>query len=88
MSAKQVADLWKLVDDDKISGKQAKDVYAKIAKTNRAPGDVIAELGISQVTDRSQIEAICRKIIDANAKTADAIARRKTGLLRIFSSAK
>jgi aspartyl-tRNA(Asn)/glutamyl-tRNA(Gln) amidotransferase subunit B len=84
VSAKQVADLWKLVDDDKISGKQAKDVYAKIAKTNRSPADVIAELGISQVTDRSQIEAICRKIIDANTKTAEQLKAGKTGLLGFF----
>ncbi len=84
VSAKQIADLWKLVDDDKISGKQAKDVYAKIAKTNRSPVDVIAELGISQVTDRSQIEAICRKIIDANAKTAEQLKAGKTGLLGFF----
>jgi aspartyl-tRNA(Asn)/glutamyl-tRNA(Gln) amidotransferase subunit B len=84
VSAKQVADLWKLVDDDKISGKQAKDVYAKIARTTRSPGDVIAELGISQVTDRSQIEAICRRIIDANAKTAEQLKAGKTGLLGFF----
>lgn len=84
VSAKQIADLWKLVDDDKISGKQAKDVYAKIVKTDRAPADVIAELGISQVTDRSQIEAICRKIIDANAKTAEQLKAGKTGLMGFF----
>ena len=84
VSAKQVADLWKLVDDDKISGKQAKEVYAKIAKTSRSPVDVIAELGISQVTDRSQIELICRKIIDANAKTAEQLKAGKIGLMGFF----
>ena len=84
VSAKQLADLLKLVDDDKISGKQAKEVYAKIAKTTRTPADVIEELGMSQVTDRSQIEAICRKIVEANAKQADALRAGKTGLFGFF----
>src|ERR1019366_5379636 len=84
VSAKQLADLLKLVDDDKISGKQAKEVYAKIAKTTRAPADVIAELGMSQVTDRSQIEAICRRIVEANAKQAEALRGGKTGLFGFF----
>jgi aspartyl-tRNA(Asn)/glutamyl-tRNA(Gln) amidotransferase subunit B len=84
VSAKQLADLLKLVDDDKISGKQAKDVYAKIAKTTLSPADVVADLGMAQVTDRSQIEAICRRIVDANAKQADALRAGKTGLFGFF----
>ncbi|MEO8876404.1 MAG: Asp-tRNA(Asn)/Glu-tRNA(Gln) amidotransferase subunit GatB, partial [Polyangiaceae bacterium] len=54
VTSTQLAELLKLVDEDKISGKQAKEVYAKIARTARTPSDVIAELGMTQVTDRSQ----------------------------------
>src|SRR5580692_11372595 len=51
VSARQVADLLTLVDQGKISGKQAKEVYASIAGTDRAPAEVIAQLGMQQVSD-------------------------------------
>ena len=50
VSAAQVAELLTLVDSKKISGKQAKEVYAAIVKTDRLPVDVVAERGMSQVT--------------------------------------
>ncbi|MGH7327715.1 MAG: Asp-tRNA(Asn)/Glu-tRNA(Gln) amidotransferase subunit GatB [Polyangiaceae bacterium] len=84
VSAKQIADLLRLVQDDKISGKQAKEVYAKIAKTDRAPADVVADLGMQQVTDRSQIEAICREIVENHPKQADQLRGGKMGLFGFF----
>lgn len=84
VSAAQIAELLKLVDAGKISGKQAKEVYAKIAKTEKKPADVVAELGMSQVTDRGQIEEICRQIVEANAKQADALRAGKTSLFGFF----
>jgi len=84
VTAAQLADLMKLVDAGAISGKQAKEVYAKIANTDKRAADVIADLGMTQVTDRSQIEAICQKIIDANAKTAEQLRAGKLGLLGFF----
>lgn len=84
VSAKQIADLLRLVQDDTISGKQAKDVYAKIAKTDRSPADVVAELGMSQVTDRSQIEAICQEIVDRHPKQAEQLRGGKMGLFGFF----
>ncbi|MEO8797004.1 MAG: Asp-tRNA(Asn)/Glu-tRNA(Gln) amidotransferase subunit GatB [Polyangiaceae bacterium] len=83
-TAAQIADLLKLVDTGKISGKQAKEVYSKMAGTLKSPGDIVAESGMAQVTDVAQIEAICRKIIDANAKQAEALRAGKTALMGFF----
>lgn len=80
----QAVALLKLVDSGRISGKQAKDVYAKIAGTARAPSEVVAELGMSQVTDEAAIEAIVRSIVEANAKQAEALRGGKTGLMGFF----
>jgi aspartyl-tRNA(Asn)/glutamyl-tRNA(Gln) amidotransferase subunit B len=84
VSARQVAELLKLVDAGRISGKQAKDVYGKVAKTDRAPSDVVAELGIEQVSDAGAIEAIVRRVVEANPKQAEQIRGGKPSLMGFF----
>ncbi len=80
----QVTELLNLVDAGKISGKQAKEVYAKVAKTNNSPAAVARELGIEQVSDASAIESIVRKIVDANPKQAESLKGGKVGLMGFF----
>ncbi len=84
VSARQVAELLKLVSAKTISGKQAKEVYAKIARTDRAPGDVVAELGMAQVSDAGAIEAIVARIVEANPKAAADLKSGKLGLMGFF----
>ncbi|HZU85266.1 MAG TPA: Asp-tRNA(Asn)/Glu-tRNA(Gln) amidotransferase subunit GatB [Polyangiaceae bacterium] len=84
VAPRQIAGLLKLVDSGRISGKQAKDVYAKIAGTDRAPEQVVAELGIEQVTDVAAIEAICRRLIEQNPKQAEQLRAGKTALMGYF----
>jgi aspartyl-tRNA(Asn)/glutamyl-tRNA(Gln) amidotransferase subunit B len=84
VTARQVAELLKLVDAGKISGKQAKEVYAKLQKTDRAPSDLVAELGMEQVTDVAQIEEIVKRIVDANPKQAEGLRGGKLGLMGFF----
>jgi aspartyl-tRNA(Asn)/glutamyl-tRNA(Gln) amidotransferase subunit B len=92
VTPRQVAELLKLVDSKRISGKQAKEVYAKIARPlpavgdssawkERMPAEVVDELGMAQVTDTAAIEAVVRRVIEANAKQADAVRAGKTAVL-------
>ena len=84
VTAKQLAALLQLVDQGAISGKQAKDVYNKIAGTDRAPADVVADLGMRQVSDVGALEAICRRLIEENPKQVDQFQAGKTNLLGFF----
>lgn len=84
VTVRQVVDLLKLVDSGKISGKQGKEVYAKIKGTAKAPADLVSELGMSQVTDVKAIEAVCEKVIAANPKQAEGIKGGKLGLMGFF----
>jgi aspartyl-tRNA(Asn)/glutamyl-tRNA(Gln) amidotransferase subunit B len=84
VSPRQVAALLQLVDEGAISGKQAKEVYAKIAGTDRSPKDVVAELGMQQVSDVAEIEAVCRLVVDRNPKQADQLRAGKTALMGFF----
>ena len=64
-----VADLGALIDliaDDTISGRIAKDVFDEMFKTGRAPGKIVEEKGLRQVTDSGAIEAIVDVVMGSN----------------------
>jgi aspartyl-tRNA(Asn)/glutamyl-tRNA(Gln) amidotransferase subunit B len=84
VSARQVASLLKLVDAGTISGKQAKEVYAKIVGSDRMPQDVVADLGMQQVSDVGAIEEVCRKVIAANPGQAEQLRGGKASLMGYF----
>jgi aspartyl-tRNA(Asn)/glutamyl-tRNA(Gln) amidotransferase subunit B len=81
---RQVAQLLALVDSAAISGKQAKEVYAKIAGSERAPAEVVAELGIRQVSDEGALEDVCRRVVEANPRQAEQLRAGKTNLMGFF----
>jgi aspartyl-tRNA(Asn)/glutamyl-tRNA(Gln) amidotransferase subunit B len=84
VSPGQVASLLGLVDAGTISGKQAKEVYAGIEGTDRAPADVIASLGMQQVTDAVALESVCRRVIEQSPKQAEQLRAGSAKLLGYF----
>jgi aspartyl-tRNA(Asn)/glutamyl-tRNA(Gln) amidotransferase subunit B len=84
VTARQVAELLRLVGAGTISGKQAKEVYARLAGSERAPADVVAELGMQQVSDAGEIEAVCRRVVDAHPKQAADLRAGKANLMGFF----
>jgi aspartyl-tRNA(Asn)/glutamyl-tRNA(Gln) amidotransferase subunit B len=84
VNPKQLAELLGMVDSGAISGKQAKEVYAKIASTERSPRDVVGELGMQQVSDSGAIEAICRQVVEKNPKQAEQLRGGKTAVMGFF----
>jgi aspartyl-tRNA(Asn)/glutamyl-tRNA(Gln) amidotransferase subunit B len=84
VSAAQVAALLRLVDQGTLSGKQAKDVYGKMVRTDKAPEVLVAELGLQQVSDVEAIEAVVSGVIAANPKQAEQLRAGKMGLFGFF----
>jgi aspartyl-tRNA(Asn)/glutamyl-tRNA(Gln) amidotransferase subunit B len=84
VTANQLAELIDLVERGTISGKQAKEIYAKIAGTATSAAAVVEELGIRQVSDSAAIEAICRRLIEENPKQADQWRAGKANVLGFF----
>ena len=80
----QITDILALVAEGTISGKQAKEVYAKVARTDRAPRDVVAEEGLAVMTDEGAIFAIAREIVAQNARQATQFRAGKENLLGFF----
>ncbi|MCK5285595.1 MAG: Asp-tRNA(Asn)/Glu-tRNA(Gln) amidotransferase subunit GatB [Alphaproteobacteria bacterium] len=81
VSAKQLSALIKLISDDTISGKIAKDVFAEMYKTGKNPDEIIEEKELKQVTDTSAIEALIDEVI---ADNPDNVAKYHNGKDKLF----
>jgi aspartyl-tRNA(Asn)/glutamyl-tRNA(Gln) amidotransferase subunit B len=66
VKAPQLAALIKLIDAKTISGKIAKDVFAKMAESGEDPEAIVKREGLVQVTDTAAIEAVIDKAMQAN----------------------
>jgi aspartyl-tRNA(Asn)/glutamyl-tRNA(Gln) amidotransferase subunit B len=84
VSAEQIAELLSLVDEGVISGKQAKEVYARVASTKRSPREVVGELGMQQVSDAGAIEAAVREVLEKNPKQVEQLRGGKTAVMGFF----
>jgi aspartyl-tRNA(Asn)/glutamyl-tRNA(Gln) amidotransferase subunit B len=66
----QLAELVQLIDSGKISGKQAKEVFAEMFASGKGAAAIVKEKGIEQLSDAGAIEALCDQVIAANPKPA------------------
>ncbi|WP_018146977.1 Asp-tRNA(Asn)/Glu-tRNA(Gln) amidotransferase subunit GatB [Henriciella marina] len=73
VSAAQLGALVDLISDDTISGKIAKDVFARMIDGEGDPGDIVEKHGLKQVTDTGAIEAIVDQIIADNPEQAASV---------------
>jgi len=67
----QLRDLVKLIDSGQISGKIAKDVFDEMFREGRDAAAIVKEKGLQQVSDEGELEAICRRVIDALPKVVE-----------------
>jgi aspartyl-tRNA(Asn)/glutamyl-tRNA(Gln) amidotransferase subunit B len=58
--------LVRLIDEEKISGKQAKDVLVEMFKSGKGAQTIIEEQGLVQVSDTGEIDALIESVIEAN----------------------
>ncbi len=71
LTPKMLTDLIKLIEDGKISGKQAKGVLEKSIEEGKDPIKLVDELGISQIGSEDEIREIVLSVIDENPKLID-----------------
>jgi len=84
ISAEDLGALIRLIDDKTISGKIAKDVFADMFASGKAPGEIVKEKGLVQITDTSAIEKIVDEVIAANPKQLENYKAGKTALMGFF----
>jgi aspartyl-tRNA(Asn)/glutamyl-tRNA(Gln) amidotransferase subunit B len=61
-------ELVNLIDNGKISGKQAKEVFAEMFASGKPAAAIVKEKGIEQLSDIAAIEALCDQVIADNPK--------------------
>ena len=76
--------LVKLIIDDVISGKIAKDVLLEMFNTKKDPDKIIEDKGLKQVTDTGLIETIVDDVIAENQKMVVQYLSGKDKLLGFF----
>jgi aspartyl-tRNA(Asn)/glutamyl-tRNA(Gln) amidotransferase subunit B len=79
-----LAELVRLIDDGTISGKIAKEVFAKMYASGDGARAIVEREGLVQVTDPAAIEAACRAAIAGNPKQVVEYRAGKTAMLGYF----
>jgi aspartyl-tRNA(Asn)/glutamyl-tRNA(Gln) amidotransferase subunit B len=64
--AEELGALIRLIDEGKISGKQAKDVLVEMFSSGKGALAIIDEQGLVQVSDTGEIDALVDQVIAAN----------------------
>ena len=77
----RAVELVKLLAEDAISSKQAKQVFSVIMDEDKDPSVIVEERGMKQVSDTGAIEAVVDAIIAANP---DEVARYKEGNTKVI----
>ena len=79
-----LGELVRLVEDDKISGKQGKEVLIEMFKTGKSAATIVAEQGLVQVSDTGEIDSIIDQVIAANSAQAEQYRAGKETLFGFF----
>jgi aspartyl-tRNA(Asn)/glutamyl-tRNA(Gln) amidotransferase subunit B len=84
ISARDLAQLLRLIEDGVISGKIAKTVFEEMAISGKSPQTIVKAKGLVQVTDESAIEAVVMEVLDNCAREVEDYKGGKTKLLGFF----
>lgn len=80
-SAQHFAELLKLVDQGEVSANSAKDVFAEMFRTGKAPRTIVEERGLGLEKDTGAIEAAVDAVLAANP---DEVAKYKAGKKQVL----
>jgi len=80
----ELVELLDYVRAGTISGKQAKEVYAAIAGTDRTPKSVIDERKLAVMSDQAELERLAKDLVEKNPKQVSSYRAGKTQMLGFF----
>ena len=79
-SPSHIAELVNSIEDGKITGKQAKEVFEQMTESGRRPTEIIAEKGMEQVSDAAFIAKIVEEVFAENAAAVEDFKNGKTNV--------
>lgn len=84
ISAEHLAALVRLIDDDTISGKIAKQVFDEMAATGEAPESIVEKKGLVQMSDTGELEQIVEAVLAENGAQVEQYRGGKTKVFGFF----
>ncbi len=63
MKPEYLAQILTMVEEERISGKMAKDLFQEVIKRRLPPGDLAAQLGMEQISDQQAIDEMVARVI-------------------------
>ena len=76
-----MTELADALEEQKITSKQGKEVFAEMLSSNKMPSVIIKERGMESVSDAGAIEAFVDKVISANPKAVEDYKGGKTNVV-------
>jgi len=71
LTPQHFADLFKLMDEGKISIKIAKEIFPEVFETGKMPSQIVEERGLVQINDEKLIEELVKKAMEQNPKAVE-----------------
>jgi aspartyl-tRNA(Asn)/glutamyl-tRNA(Gln) amidotransferase subunit B len=84
VGARQLGELVGLAAKGEVSGKLAKEIFAKMSASGEAPGAIIEREGLKQISDSGEIEKIVEEAIAKNPKQVEQYKGGKTTVLNFL----
>lgn len=83
LSPKALANLLDLLDKERVTGKQAKDILDEAFASGEMPEEIVAKKGIKPpISDQGTLERIIEEVIEKNPKAANDYRGGKTNALQ------
>ena len=84
IKAEDLGALIRLIDDGTISGKIAKEVFAEMFASGKAPAEIVKEKGLVQISDTSALKKIVDDVIARSTKEVESYRAGRVQLLGFF----
>ena len=81
LSAKAIAELVSMIDNETISNKIAKQVFEEMVKTGESPSIIVEAKGLKQISDPEKLMPLIDEVI---AKNPDNVAKYQAGNANLF----
>jgi len=81
VSPQSLAELVKLIKENVLSSKLAKEVIKEMTATGKSPSQIVEEKGLKQVSDEGQIRSMIEEVLKENSKEVE---RFKAGEEKVF----
>ena len=84
VSAEALGGLVKLVGEGTLTGKLAKEVFAKMFESGRSAREIVEAEGLKQISDEDTLQKLVNEVIAGNPKQVETYRKGKTGVLGFF----